>query len=270
MKASQSKIKELKKSKAALKSTATSRLVAKKKLQNCFVKLGRIDVNKVVDIKRGRKTTDAAAVVPKIKNAVSAGLVQKRKTPVVPKVVGKAVNNLIIQDKGTRNPSAKPTTKSSIAGHDKALLKHTIPLTSKRTPKPNRRYMNEETVTKAKGNFYEDSEPEKVLEEDSDSSDGIEEPEADSSDEDLLVESPATRRRKDTISDAVTKSEPPKKRGRPPKQIIAKRKAETVQKATEVISNANKLALLKKRKLDMDSSDASMTEKRIMLKKKVK
>lgn len=266
-----------------------SKVSGKKTLKKCFVKLGRISVQKeeppADEMRRGRRSGGPPAeVTPTVgrprKILASVGLVQKRNDSDGVKTAAKALKNLISSpplDKKLQKKNAKTIT----ASHDKALLKHTEYVSSKRTPKPNRRYINEDTVTKAKGNFYEESEEEEEEDEeqqedeeqsDKNDSDGVLQPptDYDSSeeveDEEILAESPPPKKQRKDTSAAVTQSAPPRPVGRPPKNATALRLAQTASKKDSESSSDGRA--LKKRKLN-DSREVGSPVHKALLRKMV-
>lgn len=221
-----------------------------KVVKRCFVKLGRINVDEAVEEakkKVNKKPTAGGKPIPAKgrpqKILASVGLVHKEK-----------VLDLVSKKNNTATPpsdnkSVKKTLKNIISGRDKALLKNTVPVLSKRTPKPNRRYMDDSVETKTKGKIVQDSD------EDSDVDDDAEPTDSDSDFTDEIETPPVTRRSNQKVT--TVKSEPPVNRKSQPSVAAGNvRSAPNTQKSATVAS-AVETKTLKKRKLDLDSSDAA-------------
>lgn len=254
-----------------------------KVVKRCFVKLGRINVEEAMEAVKTRsskkevKYFGKSEVKPIEKGAnsvgnknrpkkilASVGLVKREKVADFVPSATKPVKN----STNTPSPDKKrKPLKNIITSHDKALLKTTVlPVLSKRTPKPNRRYINDDIVTKKTSNFYADSDKE------SDSDSFSAEPtqhDSSSYEDEHLVESPVPKRRPAAKS-AIFKSEPPTNRNNQQSTTgpLPVRSAPKTVKSAVVLTGGESKALYK-RKLDLDSSDAASPVHKAVLKKKV-
>ena len=185
-----------------------------------------------------------------------------RKCTVALKRIDRKIKQLVEEQKMVRGNVGRPkkSLPAGVVKSEKDLVKYTLPLaterTSKRTPKPNRKYINESTITTLKQEDKLSTDTEQ-----SDAEDG-----SNTTDEYEAPPSPSPTRKRQTIERAAPKTEPPKKVIRRvvnseqqiPPTIFAKNRAISASmpklNTTSSISAVGR-ALLNKRKIDYDGDD---------------